>query len=55
MDYKTFIKNSLLQNDISSLKKYDKLTRNLVNNKKLNKNIYWSITKDYLNNMVVSL
>ena len=37
MDYKTFIKKSLLQNDISSLKKYDKLTRNLVNNKKLNK------------------
>ena len=37
MDYKTFIINSLIRNDISSLKKYNKLTKKLVNNKKLNK------------------
>ena len=38
MRYKTFIKNSLLSNDIKSLKKYDKYTQKLAKkNKKFSK------------------
>jgi hypothetical protein len=51
MKYKQFIKKSLLNNDLKSLKKYDILTRRLTNNKKLDHKYLLSNNRYILNQM----